>query len=163
MGRNKSPRTNRAIKCAYNECMLPNDNSKFAIQFFYLLVSILFLFKSASSFTFFAILMYTAPILLDLVYTGMSNIIFRIVKTVFLVFNAFLIVFCFLGLFGFIVDRGSSFQVASTSLIIPNFYVDKVELAKPLLAELIVPVSMFFGSPNKRAKAAIEYVVKEVK
>ena len=112
---------------------------------------------------FFAILMYTAPILLDLVYTGMSNIIFRIVKTVFLVFNAFLIVFCFLGLFGFIVDRGSSFQVASTSLIIPNFYVNKVELAKPLLAELIVPVSMFFGSPNKRAKDAIEYVVKEVK
>ena len=161
MGRKRQSRTNPTIKCAYNECMLPNDNSKYAIQFFYLFVSIFFLFKSASSFTFFAILMYSAPILLDLAYSGMNNVFFKVVKCI------FLIVFCFLGLFGFAIDNGDSFQIASSSLILPNYYIKKVKLAKPLLAELIVPISMFFGSPNKksnkRTREAIEFVVKEAK
>lgn len=149
------------IRCAYNECMLPDNNSKFLIQLFYLVISICFLFKSSSDFTFFAILMYTAPILLDLIYAGMHGIVFRVIKGVFITFNAVIIAFCFLGLFGVVVDLGDKFQVIETALLLSAYSIEKKKLVYPLLFELLVPISMFIGSPNRNAKKAVEFVLKE--
>jgi len=154
-------RRGNTIRCAYNECMLPDNNSKYLIQLFFLVISICFLFKSSSDFTFFAILMYTAPILLDLIYAGMQGSVFGLIKNIFIVFNAVIIAFCFLGLFGVVIDLGDKFQVIETALVLSAYSVEKKKFVYPMLFELLVPISMYIGSPNRNAKKAVEFVLKE--
>ena len=161
MGNRNNRRNSNTIRCAYSECKLPNDNARFGIQFFYLFISVLFLFKDPKSFSFFAIAMYTVPILLDLAYSQLNGCVFKAIRVFFLVFNGCIVSACILGLFGFIVDNEDTFTVIKTSLVLADCSLKKAQLVVPLLLELVVPVIMFFGSPNKRSRNAIEYVMKE--
>lgn len=153
----------KKIKCAYPECMLPESNTKYLIQIFYLSVSILFLYKNSSDFTFFAILMYSAPILLDLAYSGMKGWVWGTVKFVFIVLNGVVVSLCFLGLFGVLIDANNSFKVVETALLFSGVSIEKEDLAIPMLFELLVPVSMYIGSPTKNAKKAVKFVLGEGK
>lgn len=146
-------------KCAYPECMLPESNTKYLIQIFYLSISILFLFKSSSDFTFFAILMYSAPILLDLAYSEMKGGVWDKIKFTFIVLNGVVVSLCFLGLFGVLIDANNSFEVVETALLFPGFSIEKEKLAIPMLFELLVPVSMYIGSPTKNTKKALDFVL----
>lgn len=153
----------KKIKCAYPECMLPESNTKYLIQIFYLSISILFLFKSSSDFTFFAILMYSAPVLLDLAYSGMKGVVWGTIKFIFIVLNGVVVSLCFLGLFGVLIDADNSFEVVETALLFPGVSIEKKELVIPMFFELLVPVSMYIGSPTKNTKKAVEFVLAEGK
>ena len=150
----------RRIKCAYSECMLPLNNARYGVQFCYLLLSILFLFKSSNEFTFFSIFMYSVPILIDLLFSTMQGKIFTTIKFCFIVFNAAIIVFCLLGLIGVFIDTGAEFQVVETSLILASSTIRKTTFIIPMLLELIVPFSLLLGSPNQKSMHIVESIVK---
>ena len=150
----------RRIKCAYSECMLPSNNARYFVQLCYLILSILFLFKSSNEFTFFSIFMYSVPVLIDLLFCTMQGKIFTTIKYCFIVFNAVIILFCLLGLIGGLKDTGAEFQVVETSLILASLKIQKTKFIVPMLLELIVPCSLFFGSPNQRSMHIVESTIK---
>lgn len=150
----------RRNKCAYSECMLPSNNARYGAQLCYLILSILFLFKSSNEFTFFSIFMYSVPILIDLLFSIMPGKVFTVIKYCFIVFNAAIIVFCLLGLIGVFIDTGAEFQVVETSLILASAKMKKNKFIIPMLLELIVPCSLFFGSPSQKSMHIVESIVK---
>lgn len=123
----------------------------------YLLVSGLYLIIDETEFTFFAILMFTAPILLDLTSTTLNGVAYDAIRKVYIVMNAAIVVFCFTGMFGFFIDMGNSFSVKETSMFLSGMSIPKKWFLWPLGAELVIPIIMYNACPTKKTKKIIEY------
>lgn len=149
-----------ARKCAYNKCMLPKDNNKYWIQLLCLGVSICFMAIDVSAFTFLSVFMYVVPITLDLVYSEFENRLLTVVRVAFLAANAIVVVFCIVGQFGFLVDGGDVISVIDTSMIFAQKTINKTSLLYFLIADLMVPVIMVFGTPNQRSAEAILFTLE---
>lgn len=147
----------RATKCPYEECYLPNNNVKYFVQLAYLIVSFLFLIKDSKEFTFFSLLMFVAPILLDLVYTHFRGKLYRTVSIFYIVINVAIGLFCFAGMFGFFVDMEEAFAVSETSLFLPKACFSKKVLLVPMALDLLIPAMMHKACPTKKSKAIVEF------
>lgn len=145
----------RGPKCPYAECYLPDNNRKYWVQLVYLLVSILLLVKNPKECTFFSLLMFTAPILIDLSSTELRGKLYRVIQIVFLILNILLIVFCVAGLGGVILDNSKNFLVCSTAMFFSGQRIDKRFFLIPMFLDLLVPVVMFYACPSKKARGII--------
>lgn len=150
-----------ARKCAYNKCRLPKDNNKYWLQLFCLVVSICFMAIDVKAFTFLSVFMYTVPITLDLVYSEFDGHLLRTIRLIYLVANAVIVLFCIIGQFGFFIDGGDVITVIETSMIFAEQTIKKTTLLYLLIADLLVPVMMVFGTPNQRSAEAIQFTLEE--
>ena len=144
-------------RCPYKECYLPDNNAKYWIQMAYLLVSGLYLVMDEKAFTFFSILMFTAPILLDLASTTLNGRAYNFIYKAYIFMNAAIAVFCLSGMFGFFVDAGGSFSVKEGSMILEGVNIPKKWFLWPLVAELFIPIMMYNACPTKKTREIIEY------
>lgn len=147
----------RDRKCPFEECYLPDNNTKYIIQLAYLFASMLFLIKDSKEFTFFSVLMFVAPILLDLAYTTFKGKIYATLSTVFITVNACIAVFCFTGMFGFFVDSGETFAINANAMVWPGWEFDKKYLLIPMVIDLLIPIVMHKACPSKKSKAMVEF------
>ena len=105
--------------------------------------------------------MYTVPITLDLVYSEYDNLILRVLRIVFLVGNAVIVLFCIVGQFGFLIDGGDTIYVIETSMIFAEETISKHSLLYLLIVDLLVPIMMVFGTPNQRSAEAILFTLEK--
>lgn len=150
-------------KCPYAECYLPDNNRKYWVQLVYLLVSILLLVKNPKECTFFSLLMFTAPILIDLASTELRGKLFKAIQIVFLVINVALIAFCAAGLGGLFLDNRKNFYIRSTAMLLPGQIIDKRFFLIPMFLDLLVPAVMFYACPSKKVKEIIMFGQKQRK
>ena len=144
-------------KCPYNECYLPNNNIKYIIQLVYLAASALFLIKDCKEFTFFSVLMFIAPIILDLAYTTFKGKLYTTISYFFLFINSCIALFCFAGMFGFFVDNEVAFAINNNSMLWPGTIIDKKLLLIPMFVNLMIPMMMHKACPTKKTKAMVEF------
>lgn len=137
-------------KCPFNECLLPDNNKKYVIQFIYLIVSAALLATDVSQFTFFSILMFTVPIVIDLASTDSKSKVYTVIRWLFLALNLLYVAFCIAGMGGFFVDKRESFEVVNTALIFPQKVIPKITLFYVLASDLVIPVMMLFACPTKK-------------
>lgn len=143
-------------KCPYIKCYLPDDNKKYIVQFGYLALSIVFLIKDSAEFTFFSILMFTAPILIDLISTDLKGKIFNSIKNLYILVNGGFVVFCIAGLGGFFIDDVNNFSIIKSAMILPGASFDKKYLLIPMVFDLLIPITMFYACPSKKMKETIK-------
>jgi hypothetical protein len=110
-----------------------------------------------TEFTFFAILMFTVPVLLDLVSTELDGKLYIGISKIYITINTCLAIFSFAGMFGFFVDMGNVFAVAEKSMIFPGSSFSKKYLLLPLAVDVLIPVMMYHACPSKKTKRIIEH------
>lgn len=146
------------LRCPYNECKLPKDNNRYCVQFCILIISLSMMLINTNSFNFLAIFMFTVPIVLDLFYTDVNGKIIRFLRTIFLIYNIAISLFCLLGQFGFLIDQGDCFSVVESAVVFSGITIKKSSLVFPLSVDLMFPIVMFFGCPNRTSGAAIKFI-----
>ena len=130
------------------QAALPETNTRFILQAVFLAFSLIFLLRDAKSFTFFAVLMFAAPILIDLCCFHTSSKLGRALRALYIVLNAAIVFMCALGLCGALIDSGDEFSTLATSMILPGLSFSKKHLVLPLLFEVGVPVTLHICSPS---------------
>lgn len=143
--------------CVYDECKLPENNNRYWLQLICLVLSLFCMLINIKSFSFLSIFIYTVPITIDIFYADYQIKWLNVLRTLFLVLNITIVIFCAIGLFGFFVDDGSSISIVETSVVYAGWGFNKNKLVAPLVLDLLVPVSMIFGCPNKKTAHAIQF------
>ena len=142
--------------CEYDTCYLPDNNNKYWLQFVYLLFSGLYLISDKTAFTFFALLMFTVPIILDLASSNFPVKLFRVINNFYLTVNSVIICFCGLGMVGVFIDTGDCFCFSEKSLLMPGMGFEKTILLVPLTVNMLIPVLMYNASPSKKTRWIIK-------
>lgn len=150
-------------KCVYTECKLPANNNRYWSQLLCLVLGFFAMLINSSSFSFLSVFLYVTPIAVDLYHTEYINRGLNTLKHLFLVLNLFIVIFCFLGLIGFLIDLGDAFAVSESALIFSGRMVPKKALIYVLLVDLVVPVSMVYGTPNQKSSQAIAFALSREK
>lgn len=145
--------------CQFDQCYLPDNNKRFCFQLAYLFIGLGVLVKNPSEFTFFSLLLYTAPILLDLISTDLKGKLFKGLRIGYIVFNGIIVTFCLLGVFGFLTDENTVFKVVATSLVFPGLSIEKTKLAYPMMIDILIPVVLYVACPNKSMKKVIDFSI----
>lgn len=149
--------TKSSNRCIYDECKLPESNNRYWLQLGCLAISFFTMINNVQSFSFLALFMFIVPIAIDLHYADYIYKPLKFLRTSLFVINVILAFICALGLCGFLVDKGKSFEVVNSAIIFAGFTISKKSLTIPLLIDLLIPVSMVYGSPNKKIVRAIKY------
>ena len=132
-----------------DDCMLPEKNTHYGVYLVYLLFCYFGLLQNNNSFTFASILMYLAPLFIDLLSIKAKAKTYMIFRRIFLWFNGIGLAFSGLGLLGFLVDNTTTFEVLQTAILFGELAVKKEIICWILLAEFAVPVILWFGRPTK--------------
>lgn len=148
----------KAKKCPYSECMLPDNNNYYKWQVIYIIVSAVYLAHDYSEFTFISVFLFMAPILFDLFFAKFNLKILKFLKVIFITLDVGIIFISFFGLIGVVEQENKIFHISSTSMIMPNFSVDKKFILFIVLLNILVPVMLYIGSPTKKT----EEVNKEI-
>lgn len=149
-------------KCPYKECYLPDNNNKYWVQLVYLIISVAILIKNEKEFTFFSLLMFTAPILMDLTSTRFEGKLYNAIGNGYIILNTVIAVFCLLGMFGLFVDNGSTFSVDESAMVFAGAQMEKKTLLWPMVLDLLIPTVMYNACPSKRAKKILEKQQRKV-
>lgn len=149
-------REKKETLCEYKECYLPENNNKYKVQFGYLLFSGVYLIADKTEFTFFSLLMFTLPIILDLVYNSFPVKLYKKINNFFLIVNIAIGIFCFMGMVGIFVDNGEGFYFSNNSLLLPGKGFTKEYLLFPLAANMTIPIMMYYANPSKSTKWLIK-------
>lgn len=140
----------RTRKCEYTECMLRDNNNNYILQFVYLLPATLVFILDVRQFTFFAIILYVAPIIIDTWCTNSNNPKLNIVIKAFFWVNLSIAVICFIGLSGIIENRDTYFVIGEFAADFSGKQLEKRACVKLFLADLAVPIMLYIGSPCKK-------------
>ena len=98
-------------KCAYDACQLPDNNNRFILQGVYILIGIFVLLSDSKNFTYFQTMLFIFPILIDIVCSGPTNRLAWVVRWVIGVADTLIMIVCFLGLGGIIVQDDASYFI----------------------------------------------------
>jgi hypothetical protein len=141
--------------CPYEECYLPDNNNKYWVQVVFLVISGTVLIAKKSDFTFFSILMFVAPSVMDLIGTKLRSRIYNVIRRIFVTLNVVIIVFCACGLAGFFVDGGETFYISAEAVILGGVGFNKKYILFLMLANLVSPILMITASPCKKSKVML--------
>ena len=146
--------------CSYKECQLPDNNKKFIVQLIYLGLSIFVLNKSAHEFTFYSVIMFTAPILLDLWSSQFNGRLYEFIRILFLILNGFVAMLCAAGMFGLLADCGDTFVVVPSAIVGAEYVIYKRHLIYLMLADLLIPIIMAVACPTKAMKEVSDFIAE---
>lgn len=107
-------------KCAYDACQLPDNNNRFILQGVYILIGIFVLLSDSKNFTYFQTMLFIFPILIDIVCSGPTNRLAWVVRWVIGVADTLIMIVCFLGLGGIIVQDDASYFIIEASNPVPT-------------------------------------------
>ena len=138
-------------KCAYEECMLPQNNKHFLWQICYMFIGLCVLFFRAEDFTFFQTFLFIAPIVLDILNTNFYSNILNWIRRGFGILDAALLIGCLLGMFGILEDTGSGFAVSQSFLYFSGGEIKKTTVGIIIAFNLIIPIIFYIGSPCQEA------------
>ncbi len=145
-------------KCSYDSCQLPDNNNRFILQGVYILVGIFVLLSAPENFTYFQTVLFISPILIDIVCSGPTNTLARLVRWGVGIADTFIMIVCFLGLGEIIVQDSMNYWLVESMLLFGGIRISKSCIAVLLIANLLVPAVYYHYSPCKkleRIKAAI--------
>lgn len=145
-------------KCSYNACQLPDNNSRFIWQGIYILVGIFVLLSNPQNFTYFQTILFIAPVLIDIVCSGPANKVARIVRWIIGSVDVVIMIICFLGLGGIVIQDSNSYFIVESMILFGGFKISKTIMAILLIVNLMIPVAYYTCSPCKqseRIKAAV--------
>ena len=138
-------------KCAYDACQLPDNNNRFILQGVYILIGIFVLLSDSKNFTYFQTMLFIFPILIDIVCSGPTNRLAWVVRWVIEVADTLIMIVCFLGLGGIIVQDDASYFIIESMLLFGGFRIDKGFIAVLLIANLSIPAAYYNYSPCKKS------------
>ena len=98
-------------KCYYGECQLPENNQRYVWQFVYIVFGAICLATNEKEFSFFSLFTFVAPVLIDLLGCVITQKWIKHIRQLFIFLNAFVVLVCLSGWFGFFEDTGSAFVV----------------------------------------------------
>lgn len=136
-------------KCHYESCQLPDNNKRYIMQGAYILIGIFVLLSRPENFTFFQTMLFTCPILIDIVCAGPTNRLSMIVRWIIGVADSLIIIACVLGLGGVVVQTATSYSIVESMLLFGGLAISKTAVAILLVANLIIPVVYYVWSPCK--------------
>lgn len=139
-------------KCTYDACQLPDNNNRFILQGLYILIGIFVLLSNPESFTYFQTMLFVFPILIDIICSGPINRFARGVRWVIGIADTFIVIVCFLGLGGIIIQDTESYLFVESMLIFGGIAIGKIHIAVLLIANLIIPFAYYSYSPCKRSE-----------
>ena len=145
-------------KCSYDACQLPDNNYRFIWQGIYVIVGIFVLLSNPQNFTYFQTMLFIAPVLIDIVCSGPTNKVARIVRWVVGSVDVIIMIICFLGLGGIVTQDSNSYFIVESMMLFGGFKISKVLIAILLIVNLLIPVAYYTCSPCKqsaRIKAAV--------
>jgi hypothetical protein len=116
-------------------------------QAIYIIIGLCVLLSSAETFTFFQLMLFTAPILIDIVCTNPGGLPMEIVRWGVGTIDAAIVVLSLLGLGGIVVLDADKVSFISTMLIFGGVSFSKEIVGGLLLVNLVVPVAYYHGSP----------------
>lgn len=140
-------------KCAYDKCQLPDNNKRFILQGIYVIIGTLILFGKSENFTFFQIILFIAPILIDILSSGSDSLPVRGARIIIGGLDVLVIIFCLVGLGGYVTDNGNSFSLVNTMLLFGGFELRKDTIGIILMANIAIPFIYYNTSPCKNVKA----------
>lgn len=136
-------------KCSHSVCQLPDNNNRFILQGVYILIGVCVLLSKPENFTYFQTMLFISPILIDIVCSGPNNLLARIVRWGIGIIDTIIILICFLGLGGIIVQDTTSYFLVETMLLFGGIKFKKAHIAVLLVINLIIPVIYYTYSPCK--------------
>ncbi len=154
-------------KCEYTHCIAAeiNDKRSYIVKGVVFILGYVIIIKSSSAFNFASIILLLVPAFVDnyrplIKAFGIKPLLWidRLVKTC----NLIVILFCVCGLIGFIIDKGTSFEIINTSLIGKGFSVNKSWVACAMLINLFQTIIMGVFVPNKFDAVVLESNKKKV-
>lgn len=144
------------LDCHYGRCWLPKDNSKYGWQMVFLVFSLFVLWKDVESFPFFPIFLFSAPVMIDILTTELNSKVCTVIRKLFGIGNAIVIVFCFFGFGDIILDNGDYFAFASTSMLLGQVSIRKTYIGIALALDILVPLVFFIGAPSQKTLHMLE-------
>lgn len=134
-------------KCVYEECKLPKNNNHYLWQIGYMMIGLGVLFFRAQDFTFFQTFLFLAPVALDILTADFTTKGLNWVRLGFGILDAALLISCFLGMFGVLLDTGESFAVSQEFLYFSGVEIKKTCVGIIIALNLAVPLVFYIGSP----------------
>lgn len=134
-------------RCPYEECKLPENNRHYLWQIAYMLIGLGVLFFKVEDFTFFQTFLFLAPVALDILDARFITKALNIVRVVFGIFDAILLICCILGMFGVLQDTGKGFAVSQSFLYFSGVEIDKTIVGIIIAINLAVPILFYIGAP----------------
>ena len=139
------------LKCNPKICsFLPDNNNRFICQFVYLTAGILVLFAAPENFTFFQVLLFIVPILIDIICSGPNSKLVKVIRWIIGIIYVLLVINCAIGLGGYIVDFENRFEVVKSMLIFGGLSARKEVIGIFLMINILIPISYFVSSPCKK-------------
>lgn len=138
------------IGCPYTDCVLPASNWKFYIQGMVVWGCFWGLLKNQDEFTFFPIILFVLPELLDISGSKLKGRLFKIVKIAIYGTDFIILSFCICGLAGFLANEPDKFVVLETAIILPNYWISKYIIIPFLIPSLLAPWVLGKASPTKQ-------------
>lgn len=143
-------------ECYYGRCWLPKDNKKYFWQMLIIGFSAIVLFIAEESFTFFPLLLFASPVMLDLVNTELKSKTYNVVRVLFEILNGVLLLCSFLGFAGVLVDTGSCFAFPSTFMFWPGLAIEKRCIGIISILDIAVPLIFWISAPCQKALRTLE-------
>ena len=137
-----SPKNER--KCIYSNCMIPENNNRYWAQLAFLFLALLILTINQEQFTLTAIMVFIVPEMIDLIYCQIDNKACHVMRWIFGIYNAFIIIVCFAGFAGALVDKGTYFEISSMYI---TGTISKQLCGWFLAADILIPVMYAISSP----------------
>lgn len=138
-------------KCTYDVCQLPDNNKRFILQGAYILIGILVLFSRPENFTFFQTMLFTFPILIDVVCCGPTNPVSLTIRWIVGVIDVLITIACVLGLDGIVVQTPTCFRFVESMLLFGGAEISKNFIAVLLFLNLMIPIAYYHYSPCKNS------------
>lgn len=153
--------SNCSYSCPYGRCWLPENNSKYWWQVFFLVISIFILLKNTTDFSFTTIFLFVFPIMVDIITTELKSKVCNVIRWFFGLANGILLICCILGFTGVIIDKGDCFALVSTFMIFKDMFVPKGTMAIALAVDTLVPFIFLIGTPSQKKLRTLEVVQTE--
>ena len=142
------------LKCLHGECQLPDNNYRFIWQGVYVAVGVFVLLSDPGNFTYFQTMLFLAPVLIDIVYSGPQNRFVRMVRWGIGAMDVIVMVVCFLGLGGIIVQDTEGYIIVDSMLLFGGFRIEKAAIAVVLVLNILIPAAYYTCSPCKKSAKA---------
>lgn len=142
----------------FGSCKLPNNNHNYIIQFIYLFIAYLFLIKDIDDFTAINIVLFIAPIAIDLCFSRKCKGFPRILQIALYIVVIGVLIIGFSATFGFLEVTHTEFVVSKNAVLFSGWSLTKRLLAGILLIPLCTPAILAIGIPTVKDANAIQII-----
>ena len=143
-------------RCDYRECTIPENNQCYIWQFLFLLFSVTVFWLGKVDINFFNIALFLVPIILDLIYTNVSNTKLSNFMKALLIIDCFVMFAALLNLCGMLYEENGEFYVNIAFVGKQQLHNIKLIILTIATSNLIVPIIFGVGRPTKKTLKSLD-------